>query len=86
MLPAALTEEVLREGGYSAVYACGPTPMLAYIQKICKAVGVKCWLSMEAHMACGVGACLSCVVDTTGGKKRSCVDGPIFEAGEVVWQ
>jgi dihydroorotate dehydrogenase electron transfer subunit len=36
-------------------------------------------------MACGVGACLSCVVDTTSGKKRSCVDGPIFDANEVVW-
>ena len=48
MLPAALTEIVLREGKYEAVYACGPTPMLAYVQKICKTVGVKCWLSMES--------------------------------------
>ena len=83
MLPAALTEEVLREGNYSAVYACGPTPMLAYIQKICKAVGVKCWLSMEAHMACGVGVCLGCVIDTTEGKKRCCKEGPVFD-GDIL--
>ena len=83
MLPAALTEDVLREGNYSAVYACGPTPMLAYIQKICKAVGVKCWLSMEAHMACGVGVCLGCVIDTTEGKKRCCKEGPVFD-GDIL--
>ncbi len=85
MLPAALTEDVLREGGYSAVYACGPTPMRAYIQKICKAVGVKCWLSMEAHMACGVGVCLGCVIDTTEGKKRCCKEGPVFDGDILIF-
>jgi len=85
MLPAALTEDVLREGNYSAVYACGPTPMLAYIQKICKAVGVKCWLSMEAHMACGVGVCLGCVIDTTEGKKRCCKEGPVFDGDILIF-
>ncbi len=83
MLPAALTEDTLRAGNYEAVYACGPTPMLAYIQKICRAAGVKCWLSMEAHMACGVGVCLGCVIDTTEGKKRCCKDGPVFD-GDIL--
>ena len=83
MLPAALTELVLREGKYEAVYACGPTPMLAYVQKICKTVGVKCWLSMESRMACGVGACLGCVIDTTEGKKRCCKEGPVFD-GDIL--
>ena len=36
-------------------------------------------------IACGVGACLSCVVDTVDGKRRACVDGPVFPASEVVW-
>ena len=79
MLPAALTAESLKEGSYSALYACGPTPMLAYLQKVCAEVGLKCWLSMEAHMACGVGVCLGCVIDTTEGKKRCCKDGPVFD-------
>ena len=86
MLPAALTEETLREGNYKAVYACGPTPMLAYIQKICQAVGVKCWLSMEAHMACGVGVCLGCVIDTTEGKKRCCKEGPVFDGDILIFK
>ena len=47
--------------------------------------GVRCQVSLERRMACGVGACLSCVVDTVGGKRRACVDGPVFPAEEVVW-
>ena len=86
MLPAALTEETLKAGNYDAVYACGPTPMLAYIQKICQAVGVKSWLSMEAHMACGVGVCLGCVIDTTEGKKRCCKEGPVFDGNILIFK
>ena len=86
MLPAALTEEALREGNYSEVYACGPTPMLAYIQKICQAAGLKCWLSMEARMACGVGVCLGCVIDTKEGKKRCCKDGPVFDGDILIFE
>ncbi len=86
MLPAALTEETLKAGNYDAVYACGPTPMLAYIQKICQAAGVKSWLSMEAHMACGVGVCLGCVIDTTEGKKRCCKEGPVFDGDILIFK
>ena len=79
MLPVALTEEALRNGGYTALYACGPTPMLSYIKDVCEKVGLKCYLSMESRMACGVGVCLGCVIDTKEGKKRCCKDGPIFD-------
>jgi len=47
--------------------------------------GIPCEVSLERRMACGIGACLSCVCDTEQGKKRVCVDGPIFDAAEVVW-
>ncbi len=86
MLPAALTEETLKAGNYDAVYACGTTPMLAYIQKICQTAGVKSWLSMEAHMACGVGVCLGCVIDTTEGKKRCCKEGPVFDGDILIFK
>lgn len=78
MLPAALTEETLRKGNYSVVYACGPTPMLAYVKKVAEAAGLPCYLSLEAHMACGVGVCLGCTIQTTEGKKRCCKEGPVF--------
>ena len=80
MLPAALTEEALRNGNYSAVYACGPTPMLGYVKKVAEACGIQCWLSMEAHMACGLGACLGCTIHTSEGKKRCCKEGPVFDS------
>lgn len=78
MLPAALTEETLRKGNYSVVYTCGPTPMLAYVKKVAEAAGLPCYLSLEAHMACGVGVCLGCTIQTTEGKKRCCKEGPVF--------
>lgn len=83
MLPAALTAQTIKEKGYTAVYACGPTPMLAYVQKICKEAGVCSYLSMENRMACGVGACLGCTITTTEGNKRCCKDGPVF-SGEIL--
>ena len=86
MLPAALTAQILQQNNYSAVYACGPTPMLAYLQKICAQAGVKCYLSMEARMACGAGVCLGCVIDTTEGKKRCCKEGPVFEGEKLIFK
>ena len=80
MLPAALTAETIKAGNYSAVYACGPTPMLAYVKKVAEEAGVLCYLSMEAHMACGMGVCLGCTIDTTEGNKRCCKDGPVFDS------
>ena len=68
---------------YNAVYACGPEAMLKTIAGVCKAAGVPCFVSMERHMACGTGACLGCAVETLNGNKRCCVDGPVFNAGEI---
>ncbi|WP_407427134.1 dihydroorotate dehydrogenase [Treponema sp.] len=83
MLPAALTAQTLKDNGYTTLYACGPTPMLAYLQKICIEAGIKSYLSMENRMACGVGACLGCTITTTEGNKRCCKDGPVFK-GEIL--
>jgi dihydroorotate dehydrogenase subfamily 1 len=80
MLPAALDTDRLRKGSYSDVYACGPAPMLAYIKKISEEAGIRCWISMEARMACGMGVCLGCSIPTTEGNKRCCKDGPVFDS------
>ena len=85
MLSAAFTADTLKNENYAAVYACGPTPMLAYIQKVCAETGTKCFLSMEARMACGAGVCLGCVIDTTDGKKRCCKDGPVFDGSKLIF-
>jgi NAD(P)H-flavin reductase len=68
---------------YGAVFACGPLPMLAAVAAKCEKAGVPCFVSMEARMACGVGACLGCTIPTRHGNKRCCADGPVFPASEV---
>lgn len=86
MLSAAFTADTIRQRGYEVIYACGPTPMLAYIQDVCREAGVKCFLSMEARMACGAGVCLGCVIDTTKGKLRCCKDGPVFDGDILIFE
>ncbi|AJC11936.1 oxidoreductase [Berryella intestinalis] len=71
---------------YDLVCCCGPEPLMRIVSDMAAEVGVACQVSMERRMACGVGACLSCVVDTAAGKRRACVDGPVFDADEVVWR
>ncbi len=68
------------------VYACGPAPMLAAVAALCRGRGVACQVSLEAHMACGIGACLGCVVPGVATDYlRVCQEGPVFEAEEVDW-
>lgn len=80
--PAA---RLLAEERFDAVYTCGPEPMQRAIARLAAEHGVPCQVSLERLMGCGIGACLSCVVSTTDGLKRACVDGPVFNAEEVVW-
>lgn len=66
------------------IYSCGPKPMLIKVKEIAASKNVRAYLSLEEHMACGVGACLGCSVKSSGkGYKKVCKDGPVFEAGEV---
>jgi dihydroorotate dehydrogenase electron transfer subunit len=70
----------------TAIYACGPEPMLKVVSEFADERNIPCWISIERWMACGVGACLSCVVNTTDGYKRVCCDGPIFAAKDIIWK
>jgi dihydroorotate dehydrogenase electron transfer subunit len=67
----------------TTVYACGPTPMIAAVQRWTFAEGLRGYVSLEAHMACGTGSCHGCVVDTARGKLRVCSEGPVFRLDEV---
>ena len=83
MIPQVLDAATLKNAGYQVVYACGPEPLLAYVQEICGEAGIPCYLSMESAMACGMGACLGCTIATTEGNRRCCADGPVFP-GEIL--
>lgn len=72
------------------IYACGPTPMLRAVKKYAIANDIEAQLSLEEKMACGIGACLACVCQSTEidghshvHNKRICKDGPVFDAREV---
>lgn len=87
----SLVEERLAQGpstdggSYDCVCVCGPEPLMKIVADLAREADVACEVSLERRMACGVGACLSCVVDTVDGKRRSCVDGPVFDGRKVVW-
>ena len=73
------------------IFSCGPTPMLRAVKAYSEASGIRAQLSLEEKMACGVGACLACVCESTEvddhskvHNKRICKDGPVFYAEEVV--
>ena len=72
------------------IFACGPKPMLRGVKALAAELGIPAFVSMEERMACGVGACLGCVCQSTNvdshsnvKNKRVCVDGPVFLATEV---
>ncbi|MCD8379983.1 MAG: dihydroorotate dehydrogenase electron transfer subunit [Lachnospiraceae bacterium] len=72
------------------IMACGPMPMLRAIKQYAEKEGIEAYISLEERMACGVGACLGCVVKTKGidahshvHNARICTDGPVFNAKEV---
>jgi dihydroorotate dehydrogenase electron transfer subunit len=68
------------------VYVCGPHPMMATVADLCQAAEVACEASLEAHMACGLGACLGCTIHGADHRyKHVCKHGPVFNAREVVW-
>ena len=64
-------------------YACGPAPMMRAAAQAARDARAKLYVSLEKHMACGVGACLGCTCKTSGGNKRVCKDGPVFFYEEV---
>ncbi|TGY44546.1 dihydroorotate dehydrogenase electron transfer subunit [Clostridium sartagoforme] len=71
--------DVLKPENYDVVLCCGPEIMMKKVIEMCKEKNVKIQVSMEKHMACGVGACLVCTCKTKDGHKRTCKDGPVFD-------
>lgn len=85
-----LLNEQLQSGAEDVhVYCCGPEPMMKAVGTICMDANVPCWLSLETPMACGFGACFSCVTkvkisDDDWDYRRTCVEGPVFRAEQLI--
>jgi dihydroorotate dehydrogenase electron transfer subunit len=69
--------------GYSKIYTCGPDPMMKAVATIAFSMGIPCEVSLENLMACGIGACLCCIVETVEGNKTSCLEGPVFDTRKL---
>jgi dihydroorotate dehydrogenase electron transfer subunit len=72
----------------SIFYTCGPDRMLHACYQFSKKKAAKCWVSVEQVMACGVGACMGCVVKVNAEQKylRACKEGPVFDADILLWE
>lgn len=84
------------------LFACGPTPMLKAVGRLAEDFSLPCELSMDEHMCCGVGTCLTCVIKVKTGDsscraeaqtreggweyQRTCTEGPVFDSREIVWE
>ncbi|MBW2503797.1 MAG: dihydroorotate dehydrogenase electron transfer subunit, partial [Deltaproteobacteria bacterium] len=84
-------ERKLKKYQVSEVFACGPKPMLTAVHDICLAHSTPLQVSLEEFMACGVGACLGCVVKGAGHTDDNpsylctCKVGPVFRAEYLDW-
>ena len=80
----ARIEEAMAAHAGGLALACGPTPFLRTVRNAALKLGVRCQLSLENRMACGIGACLGCVAtDSEGHHVQSCTRGPVFWANEI---
>jgi 2-polyprenylphenol hydroxylase and related flavodoxin oxidoreductases len=67
---------------FDRFYTCGPLPMM---KAVCKTLDAPGEVSLEERMGCGAGFCYGCTVQTAGGPRRVCADGPVFDKEEVLW-
>ena len=88
---AAQMLEKLKPSSADRVYVCGPMIMMQSASEVAVKAGADCRVALEAQMACGDGACLGCVVESTmelEGEKmvRVCCDGPVFDTTLIDWE
>ena len=91
-LNSVLDAEVANRGilARCRIACCGPEPMMHAVQKLAAERKVACELSLETPMACGLGICFSCVAkivqpDGSWDYRRTCIEGPIFDAQQVAF-
>lgn len=70
---------------YNRIYCCGPDSMMKAVARHAAKNNIQCEVSLENLMACGIGACLCCIVDTVHGNLCSCIDGPVFDIKDLKW-
>lgn len=72
-------QELIKKEKIDVVYTCGPEKMMNYVIQICLENKIECQFALERYMKCGIGICGNC----TCGKKRVCVEGPVFQMEDL---
>lgn len=87
-LATELAREIVKAKKYRwqdiCIYAAGPINMVKTLSRLMEGCSLESQVSLEERMACGLGACLGCVIDTQSGYKRVCKDGPVFNMCELI--
>lgn len=81
-----LEKELAGIEGRVRLYCCGPPGMIREVARIAEAFAVPCEALVEEIMACGVGACRGCVIETRDGYRAACKDGPVFDTADLVFE
>lgn len=76
---------VLKEKHFDRIYCCGPELMMKSVADYCRKNNTECEVSLENLMACGIGVCLCCVVNTVNGNVCTCTEGPVFNIKVLKW-
>lgn len=77
--------DALDPARYDTIMTCGPVPMMEELARRTNGSDAGLHISVEKRMACGIGACNGCAVETSDGIRKACTDGPVFPAGKVVF-
>ena len=80
--------EIIKDNNPDIIYACGPNLMLKAVAEISNKFNIECQISMESHMACGIGACLGCAVPNKKNPEsflHVCSQGPVFNAQDILF-
>lgn len=77
---------ILEKEAFDMIYTCGPGPMMHAVAAYAKKTGIPCEVSLENTMACGIGACLCCVENTSEGHICVCTEGPVININRLKWQ
>ena len=84
-LVSVFFDKIEKSPSRTFIYTCGPNPMMKAVQAFAGEHGISGQVACEELMACGLGACLGCSIETTNGFKTVCHDGPAFDLNEVVF-
>ena len=90
LVTQALLTELKQRAPGRKLFACGPTPMLKAVGQFAAEFNLPAELSLDEHMGCGIGVCLTCVVPIKAADgweyQRTCTEGPVFDSRQVAWE